>query len=129
MLSLRRLLIWSHVVVAAPAFIFYISHVDLTRFRWWAPNAGFRLVMIGSPSYLPFLFAGAYVSQLYTWENSGPTRLRAAAYVAVLIAGAALALAAAIGVFGPVDVWTRVELFAIQGGAYLWCAEWLLNVI
>ncbi len=85
--------------------------------------------MIGSPSYLPFLFAGAYVSQLYTWQNSGPTRLRAAAYVAVLIAGAALALAAAMGVFGPLDVWTRVELVAIQGGAYLWCAEWLLNVV
>jgi hypothetical protein len=66
---------------------------------------------------------------MYTWQGSGPTRLRVAAFITLLVIGAASINSSLLGAFGRVESLNQCELLVIQSGAYLWGAQWILNVI
>ena len=66
---------------------------------------------------------------MYTWQGSGPSRLRVAAFIALLVIGAAVINSILLGIFGHVEGLILLELLVAQGGAYLGGAEWILNVI
>jgi hypothetical protein len=118
---LRRVLIWSHVVVGAVTLFIYLSTLDL--------RPGTALLLIGAPVLLPYVISAVHCSRLYTWQGSGPSRLRVAGFLALLIAAAVVVDAVLLGAFGHVERIYLFELLGVQGWAYLWGASWILDVI
>ena len=119
---------WTHGAVGAIALFVYL-YTRLGHLPWWTPFASLRLILIGAPVLLPYAISAANCWRLYTWQGGGPGRLRAAAFVAVLLAAAVLVNATLFGAFGHVERLVFFELLGAQTWAYLWGASWILDVI
>jgi hypothetical protein len=66
---------------------------------------------------------------MYTWQGSGPGRLRVLAFIALLVAGAVFVDAVLLGYFGPVENLLVFEMLVLQGASYVWGGSWILDVI
>jgi hypothetical protein len=89
-LFLRRWLIWCHLIVGSVAFFIYLTTIDFTHFNYWSRGAGTALIFVAAPVLLPYLISAIRCWHLYTWQMDGPSRIRVAAFMVVLVAGAAL---------------------------------------
>jgi|KBSMisStandDraft_5_1062788.scaffolds.fasta_scaffold172412_3 hypothetical protein len=123
--SLRRIVIWSHVVVGAITLFIYLSSVDFSRIMGGAGSA----LWVGAPVLLPYAVSARYCWQLYTWQTDGPGLPRFLTFVAVLVGGAVLANVAFLGAFGRVEVWPFIQILICQTGVYSVAASYILDRI
>lgn len=123
--SLRRMLMWTHVVLAVIAFFVYLTAIDFETVRG---GAGMLLIR-GSPVVLPFLVSASWCWQLYTWQFQGPGPLRTVTFAAVLVAGSAIVDAAIVGAFGVLEGFHLALVLINQGFAFAWAANWILDII
>jgi hypothetical protein len=123
----RRIVMWGHFAVGFISLFIYLIAINLPQFAWRSSGAGTAL--LGIAVLLPYVISAGHCSRMYTWQVSGPSRLRVAAFVALLVTTAAVVNSLMLGVFGHVDGLTLFELLVVQGGGYIWGAEWILNVI
>ena len=122
---LRRIVIWSHVVVSAITLFIYLSSVDFSRI----PGGARWALWVGAPVLLPYAISAGYCWQLYTWQTDGPGLLRFVTFVAVLVGGAVLENAAFLGAFGRVDVVPFFMILIYQTAAYGFAASYILDRI
>jgi len=118
---------WAHFAVALVTLFVYLIGINLVHFAWLSTRAGTAL--LGIAVLLPYATSAGRCPRMYTWQGSGPSRLRVAAFIALLITGAAVVNSVLLGVFGHVDGLTLFVLLVAQSAGYLWGAEWILNVI
>jgi hypothetical protein len=126
-LPLRRIVMWGHFAVGLVTLFIYLIGINLAHFPWPSSRAGTAL--LGIAVLLPYAISAGHCWRMYTWQGSGPRRLRVAAFIALLVSGAAVVNSILLGVFGHVDGLILFELLVVQSGGYLWGAEWVLNVI
>jgi hypothetical protein len=119
-----RVVVWSHVVVAAVSFFVFLSTLHL-RLLLRATT----LLIMGAPILLPYIGSAVYCSRLYTWQGDGPSRLRVALFITILVGGAVAIDSALLGQFGQIELLTWFGLLGAQSWAYLWSASWILDVI
>src|SRR5690349_2022153 len=119
-LALRRVLMWGHVITAFVMLLFYLAHVDLTRFPWWHGSAGIWAVLIGVPVLVPYVISAGYSRSLYSDPAVCASRLRVAAFVAVLFAGAIMMAAVIAGAFGSISGFLLLQLLLLQTVGYGW---------
>jgi hypothetical protein len=121
-LALRRTLLWSHVALGFVTLFVCIYAFSLR-------GSGPALILMAAPVLAPYAISARYSWQLYTWQGSGPSPLRVAAFLALLILGAFLVDSAILGAFGQVDPMTLLQVLCVQVFGYLWGANWLLDII
>lgn len=126
-LPLRRIVMRGHFAVALVALFIYLIGSTLAHFDGATSPAGTAL--LGMAALLPYAISAGHCSGMYTWQGNGPSRLRVAAFIALLAVGAAVVNSTLLGIFGHVEGFDLFEVLVLQGGAYLWGAEWILNVI
>jgi hypothetical protein len=123
----RHIVMWGYFAVGFVSLFVYLIAINLPQFALPSSRAGTALW--GIAVLLPYAIPAGHCWQMYTWQGSGPSRFRLAAFIALLITGAALVDAVLLGAFGQVERLHFVELLAVQTWGYLWGAEWILNVI
>jgi hypothetical protein len=123
----RRIVMWGHFAVGFVSLFIYLIAINLPQFGWPSSRAGTAL--LGVAVLLPYAIPAGHCWQMYTWQGSGPSRLRVAAFIALLITGAALVDAILLGAFGQVERLHLLGLLVAQTWGYLWGSEWILNVI
>jgi len=128
-LPFRRVVIWAHATIGFISLFVYLNYLDLSHFAWWTPRASIRLLVKDAPVLLPHAISAGYSWQLYTWQVTGPNRVRIGLFVAVLLLGAALIDTALLRVFGDVGGFILIQLLGVQAWAYLWAASLMLDVI
>ena len=130
-LPFRRVVLWSHAVLALLSLLVFLNGLDLSHFAWWGRRASIALVSMGTPVLLPYAISAGHCWHLYTWQGSGPSRLRVAAFIVLLIIGAVAVDALLLGAFGYPDGFGLffAELLVAQTWGYLWGAEGILEVI
>ena len=126
-LPLRRIVMRSHFAVALVTVLVYFVGANLAHFA--RPISPASTALLGMAALVPYAISAGHCSGMYTWQGSGPTRLRVAVFIALLIFGAAVVNSVLLGIFGDVEGLNLFELLVMQSGAYLWGAEWILNVI
>lgn len=120
----RKLVLLIHILAAFCTALIYLGDVDLQRFPYWRRTSAIAALWIAAPPLLPYL-----ISAVHSWRTATYDRLRVAAFLLVLIAGAVGACSAILGAFGlSLDRTGLLWLFAIQALAYFWSAEFLFNV-
>ena len=124
-LSLRRLVIWSHVVVGIITLFIYLGSIDFSRI----PGGGGSALWVGVPVLVPYAISAGYCWQLYTWQTDGPGLLRFVTFVAVLVGGAVLENAAFLGAFGRVNLVLFFLILIWQTAAYGLAADYILDRI
>jgi hypothetical protein len=123
----RRIVMQGHFAVALVTLFIYLIGSNLAHFA--RPVSPAASAVLGVAVLLPYAISAGHCSSMYTWQASGPSRLRVAAFIALLVIGAAVVDGILLGVFGHVEDLILFELIVAQGGAYVWGAEWILNVI
>lgn len=100
----------------------FLSRINLTQVPYWNSIA---VVLLAAPAALPYM-----ISAIYSWHVVGhATRVRAFLFVAVLAGGTLLTDLLLAGGFGiPLSRSDVIPLFLVQGFAFVWAAELLLNV-
>jgi hypothetical protein len=127
--SLRRLLMWSHLVVGCATLLVYLSSIDFEHSDWWTRSRGRLLLIFIAAVVAPYVASAIHCWQLYTWQMNGPSRTRVAGFIAVLVAGSVLASAVRLRFFPYTETTDAFLILGAQVGIYFWGAEWLLNVI
>jgi hypothetical protein len=123
--SLRRLVIWSHVVVGTITLFIYVGSIDFSRI----PGGGGSALWVGVPVLVPYAISAGYCWQLYTWQINGPGVLRFVTFVAALVGGAVLENAAFLGAFGRVNLVPFFSILIWQTVAYGLAADYILDRI
>ena len=124
----RRTVIWTHAVAAIVTAFVYLSDVNLGRLAYGGSRGGLAIILAATPVLLPYAISAGHCWRLDTWDQSGPSRLRVGAFVALVAIGAVLLNAALLGAFGRIGGAGLFGLLALQAFAYLWGAEWILEV-
>jgi hypothetical protein len=120
----RRLLLFVHAIVAFGTAILFLNTFDLAGFNYWRRGAGTASILMASPSLLPYI-----ISTIHSWRTATYSRLRTAAFLAVLVAGAFAAMCAIVGAFGLSVTGTDLYwIFAIQAAVYFFSAEFLFDL-
>jgi len=120
----RKLVLLVHVVAAIVTATIYLSDVDLPRIQYWHRSAGTTTLWIAAPALLPYI-----ISAEHFWRTATYNRVRVAAFLAVLIAGAFATCCAILGAFGlSIDRYGLLWTFAIQAAVYFFSAEFLFDV-
>jgi hypothetical protein len=122
-LRLRRMVLWSHVVVGAITLFIYLSSVDFSRI----PGGTRWALWVGVPVLVPYATSAGYCCQLYTWQIDGPGLPRFVAFVAVLVGGGVLENAAFLGAFGHVNLLSFFFILIWQILAYGLAADYILD--
>jgi hypothetical protein len=87
-------------------------------------GGGIRSILVAFPALLPYI-----VSAIHSWRTATDNRLRVAAFLAILMAGAFGVICAIVGAFGlSVNGADLFWIFAIQAAAYFFSAEFLFDV-
>ena len=123
----RRAVIWTHAVAAVVTAFVYLSDMNLGRLAYGGSRGGLAIIFAATPVLLPYAISAGHCWRLYTWDQSGPSRLRVAAFMAIVAMGAVLLNAALLGAFGRISGAGLFGLLALQTFAYLWGAEWILE--
>jgi hypothetical protein len=108
----------------------YLNQINLPPAASLMPSAGVSEMLIAAPAILPYVMSATYSLRLYSEPYVIHNRVRLALFVAALTIGALLVycflFVAYPGEIHPLHI---ILLFICQGGAYVWAAELLLNVI
>jgi hypothetical protein len=119
----RRLLVWTHVVLALIVALIFLNSIDFSHFAYWRRGFGVVLSFVLVPPLLPYLISGIYSGNRVTQD-----RIRLAAFLLVLVLGSAVMGASLLGAFGSVGRITVLVLFGAQTIIYVVTAELLLHV-
>jgi len=125
----RRVLLWAHVLLGVATCSLYIYRVNLPLAASLAPNAGYFELWIALPIIVPYLASARFSWSAYSDPYVIHNRVRLAAFIFVLAMGAVF-----MGWFiaSPPQGAERIDFVLaslMQGFAYMWAAQILLNVV
>ena len=120
----RKLVLLVHVLAAFFTALIYFSDLDLRGFHYWGRTAGTTALLIAAPPLLPYI-----ISAVHSWRMATYDRLRVAAFLLVLVAGAFGTGCVPLGAFDlTVGRFELLEIFMLQAGVYFLSAEFLFDV-
>jgi len=119
----RRLLAWTHTVLAFIVALVYLSQIDFSHFAYWRLGSGLGITFMLGPPLFPYVLSAIHSRKVVTDD-----RVRLAGFILVLIVGSVLMGLLLRGAFGSVGKVTVLFLFGLQTFMYMWAAELLLHV-
>jgi hypothetical protein len=120
----RKLLLFVHAIAAFWTAALYLSNLNLAWFHYWNRGAGVASILLAGPPLLPYV-----ISAVHSWRTAPYSRLRMAAFLSILVAGAFGVICALVGGFGlSVNGTDLLWMFAIQAAIYFFSAEFLFDV-
>jgi hypothetical protein len=125
----RKILLWAHAVMGGATLALYLYHITLPVSGTLMPGAGLSETLIAAPVLLPYVVSAVYSWRLYSAPYVIHNRVRLALFIVVLTVGGVL-----MGYLfvAPPTEFERTDLIpalSVQGLAYVWGAERLLNVL